>query len=185
MFSDHIRCSFLTACLLGAVAVCGTGPVHAATDAVVRTTQQGLHSWKLQSGKLFMVASTYQDTVTYRRSMSFYYQSSGQSEWQQVPIVESQVDLTTAWTSASRDETTLRDAVVVPRGKNVYLVIANRLVDKPTIAVSRYKFALDSDDFPDGPSALFVPLSTASYQLANVKSIEAVLDKEMSALPKN
>ena len=185
MFSNHVRSSFLAACLLGALAFSGAGSAHAAADAVVRTTQQGLHSWKIETGKLYMVAGSYQDTVAYRRSMSFYFQSNGQSEWHQVPIVESQVDLTTAWTSASRGETTLRDAIVVPRGKNVYLVIANRMADKPAITVARYKFVLDSDDFPDGPSALFVPLSSASYPLKNVKSIEAVLDKEAAALPKN
>lgn len=185
MLSNHVRSSLLAACLLGVLVFSDAGPAHAAADAVVRSTQQGLHSWKIQSGKLFMVAGTYQDTVTYRRSMSFYFQSDGDSEWQQVPIAESRVKLTTDWTSASRGETTLRDAVLVPRGKVVYLVIASRMVDRPTIAVSRYKFALDSDDFPDGPSALFIPLSTTSYQLANVKSIEAVLDKEVTALPKN
>jgi len=174
----------LALCLSAALLFSGADSVRAATNAV-RTTQQGLHSWHTESGKLYAVTGTYQDTTTYRRSMSFYFQANGESEWQQVPIVESSVDLTTEWTSASRGETTWRDAVVVPRGKNVYLIIANRVIHKAAISVARYKFSPSGDDFPDAPAALFVPLSQATHQLARFKSIEAVLDKEIAALPKN
>lgn len=185
MFLHGFRLVVLAACLSSSFAIGAPRLAHAATDSIVRTTQQGIHSWKIEAGKLFMVAGTYQDTTTYRRSMSFYFQANGGSEWQQVPIVESEVDLTTDWTSASRGETTLRDAAVVLRGKTIHLIIANRVADKPTIAVARYRFSVGGDDYPDAPAALFVPMSTASYQLTRIKSIEAVLDKEIAALPKN
>jgi hypothetical protein len=185
MFSYSFRSLALAACVACSFTLGDTSVAHAASDTVVRTTQQGVHSWKTAEGKLFMVAGTYQDAVTYRRSMSFYFQANGESNWRQVPIVESPVDFTTEWTSASRGEATLRDAVVVPRGNAIYLVIANRVVDKPTIAVARYKFSMGGEDYPDAPEALFVPLSASSYPLAKTKSIEAVLDKELVALPKN
>ncbi|MEH6435930.1 hypothetical protein [Massilia sp. DD77] len=156
----------------------------AATDSVVRTPQQGLHSWRTKTGKLFLVAGTYQDSKTYRRSMSFYHQEAGDGVWQLVPIVESNVDLTTEWMSASRDETTLRDAVVVPQANAVYLIIASRTADRPTITVSRYKFSSAGDDFPDAPIHLFVLISTTSYSLSKQRSVEAVLDKEVAALHK-
>lgn len=184
MVLHSFRRSILATCLLGTLVLGRVETTNAATDANVRTTQQGVHSWKINSGTLFMVAGTYQDTTAYRRSVSFYFQANGNSDWRQVPIVESQVDLTTAWTTASRGETTLRDAIVVPRGQSVYLVIADRFSDKPTIGVKRYKLSAAGPDYPDGPGTLFVPLSTAVYQTAKLKSVEAVLDREITALPK-
>ncbi len=171
----------LAACLFGALLPGRTGSANAASDAVVRTTQQGVHSWKTTSGKLFMVAGTYQDTTAYRRSVSFYFQENDQGDWMQVPIVESKVDLTTEWTTASRGETTLRDAALVPLGKDVHLIIADRRADGPTIVVKRYRLSAAGNDYPDGPAMLFVPVATATYQVAKVKSIEAVLDRELAA----
>ncbi|GAB3375833.1 hypothetical protein [Massilia agri] len=173
--------SVLAACILGGLFLGRTESAIAASDAVVRTTQQGMHSWKTAAGRLFMVAGTYQDTTAYRRSVSFCFQENDQGDWLQVPIVESKVDLTNEWTTASLGETTLRDAAVVPLGKDVYLIIANRHTDSPTIVVKRYRLSAAGNDYPDGPAMLFVPVSTATYQVAKLKSVEAVLDRELAA----
>jgi hypothetical protein len=145
----------------------------------VFTTQQGLHTWDTKSGKLFMVSGTYQDTTNYRRSISFYFKDESDPTWLQVPIIESAVDYTTAWTSASSGETTLRDAIVIARGMGIYLIIAELDVKKTIISVSRYQFSSAGEKFLDGPGKLFIPKSAKTYQLSKIKSIEDALNLEI------
>jgi len=170
---------FAAAISMTSAKVTATSTSVTKATAPVFTTQQGLHTWNTKSGKLFMVTGTYQDTTSYRRSISFYFKEENDPTWLQVPIIESAVDSTTAWTSASRGETTLRDATVFARGNGIYLIIAELDVKKAIISVSRYKFSSTEEDFPDGPEKLFIPKSTKKYQLSKIKSIEGALNLEI------
>ena len=70
-----------------ALACCmALGAVPAA--ASVTSQQQGLHQWPVLKGKLILVNGTYQDTTSYKRSLTFYFESKAGAEWLHVPVVD-------------------------------------------------------------------------------------------------
>lgn len=164
------------------------GPVHGAaatmSGGAIPTTRQGLHTFTTKAGQLFMVAGTYQDTTTYRRSLAFYFQAAKQTEWQHVPIVQSDVDYVTEWFSASRGETTLRDAVLLRDGDSIQLIIAEKPGGQLPITVARYRFTTAGDDYPDGPGYLFVPVSAGGPITTKSRTVEEALTSETAKLLK-
>lgn len=165
-----------------------TYPAHGAStsvaNAAIPTTRQGMHALKTGDGQLFMVAGTYQDTTTYRRSLAFYFQGAKQTEWQHVPIVEGKVDYVTEWFSASRGETTLRDAVLLQHGDSIQLVIAEKPAGQSRVTVARYKFTTAGDDYPDGPGYLFVPASAGGPIATKARTVEEALAGETAKMLK-
>ena len=94
------------------------GCAFAAAAMAQAAPKQGVTEWKLASGKLILVAGTYQDTTSYKRSMTFYHQEKTGAEWMHVPIAEGKVDFPLTFFSISSGETTVEDAVVVARGED-------------------------------------------------------------------
>lgn len=152
-------------------------PAPAAHAATIASTKQGLQQWHTLNGKLIMVTGTYQDTTTYKRSLTFYFEEKAGGEWQHVPVIESEADHTLTWFSVSAGETTDADAVVSTQGEGIYLITATRKADKNSILVNWYKFVAAGDDFPDGPAYLFKSISNGAYPKTRM-SIEEVLKKE-------
>ncbi|GAB2844856.1 hypothetical protein GCM10027277_11030 [Pseudoduganella ginsengisoli] len=127
----------------------------ATADAAVVTEQQGLHQWPVLGGKLIAVAGTYQDVLTYKRSLTFYFTNKNGEEWNHVPIIESKVDRTFTWFSISKGETTVADAKIIARQDGVYLAIATVAKDQNGIVISSYKFTENANELPDGPAYVF------------------------------
>jgi hypothetical protein len=173
--SNMLKQCVLSCCL--ALALC------AAQAAPVLSTQQGMHEWPVGGGKLILVTGTLQDTETYKRSMTFYFQSKPGEEWNHVPIIESKVDHTLTWFTISKGETTIADGAVTPRGKDVQLLLAQKR-DSGTIAVTRYQFGEAGSDYPDGPAYMFKPVASKTIATSTGLSVEAALAREAAAAPK-
>lgn len=148
-----------------------------AQAAPVPSTRQGLQQWRALNGKLILVAGTYQDTTTYKRSLTFFFEEKLGAEWLHVPVIESEADHTLTWFSISAGDTTVADAVVTTQGDSTYLIIAQRKADKSGISAVWYKFVATGDDFPDGPAYVFKPISNNAYPKTKL-SVEDVLKKE-------
>ena len=165
---------------LGAAAVAAPTIASAAT---VASSRQGLQEWQVLNGKLILVAGTYRDTTSYKRSLTFYFESKPGGAWLHVPVMESDVDHTLSWFSISSGEVTVADAVVNVQGGGVYLIVAERQADKSGITARWYKFSAAGSAYPDGPAYLFAPMSSSSYPRTAL-AIEDVLKKEASLPPK-
>jgi hypothetical protein len=177
---------------LVATAVCITlavpGAIAAASanvGASLSTQQQGLHQWQVKGGKLILVAGTYQDVTTYKRSLTFYLENKPGEEWLHVPVINSETDQDTTWFSISQGEQTVADAVVVPRAGTVDLVVAETKPGRPSaVAVRWYRLAEYSDENPYGPAYYFKKTSSASYPASAKLTVEQVLAKEVAAKSK-
>lgn len=164
-----------------ALACCmALGAVPAA--ASVTSQQQGLHQWPVLKGKLILVNGAYQDTTSYKRSLTFYFESKAGAEWLHVPVVDSASEQALTWFSISRGEQTVADAAVVARADGVELVVAEtRPGARAPIAVRRYRLSEAGDDHPDGPAYFFKKMSGSSYPASAKLTVEQVLKKEVSS----
>lgn len=135
---------------------------NAGAAPMIGTEDQGLHRIAVPGGQLIAIKGTYQDTQQYKRSLSLYFQGTNKSEWNHVPIVESDVDYTTEWFHSSEGESTQSDAALVRGTGAVYLVIVTRAAGKNLFKVARYVFGEADDKHPDGPAYLFVRQSLRS-----------------------
>jgi len=182
VINSFFRPLILAGCL--ALASCG-GACAAPAAAVVGSQQQGMHQWKALDGKLILINGTYQDTSSYKRSLTFYFESKAGPEWLHVPVVDSPTGQTLTWFSVSQGEQTVADAAVVARADGVQLVIAEtRPGARTPITVRWYQLAEAGDDNPDGPAYAFKKMSATSYPASAKLTIEQVLKKEVSARSK-
>lgn len=162
-----------------------SGFCHAADGTPMH---QGLHQWSALGGKLLLVVGTYQDTVTYRRSYTFYFKDAKDETWYQTPVFNKKGIPEFEWDSASGGETTLSDGVVAARLDGVYFITADKKADhgyteKGDIIVTWHQLVTDDKDFPDGPGYLFKPGVTHSYPKSSL-SVEEVLAREVKLAPK-
>lgn len=174
----------LASCMaLGAAAAATVGAATVAPgNTTVSSQQQGLHQWKILGGRLILINGTYQDILTYKRSLTFYFESKPGEEWMHVPVTDGDARNALTWFSISQGEQTVADATVVARAGNIELVIAET---KPRvvapIAVHWYRFTAAGDNDTDGPAYAFKKISATSYP-ANAKlTVEQVLEKEVAA----
>ncbi|AXA90616.1 hypothetical protein [Massilia sp. YMA4] len=169
--------------LAGALSLAVHGGASAApAGATVSSQQQGMHQWSVLKGKLILVNGTYQDTTSYKRSLTFFFESKPGGEWLHVPVVDSASEQELTWFSISQGEQTVADAAVVARGDAVELVVAETKPGKSApIAVRWYRLAESDDDNPDGPAYYFKKLSATSYPAKAKLTVEQVLKKETSS----
>lgn len=179
MINSILKTLLLASC----VALAAHGGVSAAPGAaIVSSQQQGLHQWPVLKGKLVLVNGTYQDTTTYKRSLTFYFESKPGAEWLHVPVIDSPTEQDMTWFSISQGEQTVADAAVVARGETVELVIAETKPGKSApIAVRWYRLAESDDDNPDGPGYFFKKTAATSYPAKAKLTVEQVLKKETSS----
>jgi hypothetical protein len=165
------------ACMLALAAgttIVSTSSVQAAT---ITSSKQGLQQWSVLNGKLMLVAGTYQDTTSYKRSLTFFFEEKAGGAWLHVPVIESEADHTLTWFSVSAGETTVADAIVTTQGDGIYLIIAEKKGDKSSITATWYKFSAAGADFPDGPAYLFKSIASNAYPKTRL-TVEDVLKKE-------
>ncbi|AVR97104.1 hypothetical protein [Pseudoduganella armeniaca] len=74
--------------ILKQLILAGSLALAAQASATVSSQQQGLHQWPALKGKLILINGTYQDTTTYKRSLTFYFESKPGGEWLHVPVVD-------------------------------------------------------------------------------------------------
>jgi hypothetical protein len=154
-------------------------------SASVTSDQQGLHQWPALDGKLILVNGTYQDTSTYKRSLTFYFQSKADAEWLHVPLIDSDGAPVFTWFSISQGEQTVADAAVVARAGGVELVVAEtRPGMAAPITVRTYRLAEAGDDMPDGPAYYFKKISATRYPASATLTVEQVLKKEVTSRSK-
>jgi len=154
--------------------------MQGAQATVTPSTQQGMRQWQANDGKLILIAGTYQDTMTYKRSLTFYFEDKPGGEWSHVPIIEGKNDHTFTWFTISSGETTVADAVVTMQDKDIYLVKADKNPAKEETVVTWFQFWRTGDDFPDGPAYVFKPISTKIYSKNQNLSVEQILKKEVA-----
>jgi len=176
---------FKTLVLASCIALTVAGGASAAAPAgstSISSEQQGLHQWQILGGKLVLINGTYQDVLTYKRSLTFYFESKPGEEWMHVPVLDGDKRHALTWFSISQGEQTVADAAVVARANGIELVIAEtrpRVV--APIAVEWYRFTESGDDDTDGPAYYFKKISTKNYP-ANAKlTVEQVLKQEVAA----
>jgi len=150
---------------------------------------QGLHHWPVMGGKLMLVVGTYQDTVSYRRSYSFYFKEARDEAWNQVPVIRKKGEASFPWESASGGEVTIADGIVVPRADAVYFVVADKRIgrgssyhDKGDITATWNKLSQASDDETDGPAYRLQPVFARSYRNSAL-TVEDVLAREAKLKP--
>lgn len=151
--------------------------MQAASAASFTTMQQGMQQLKALNGKLIMVAGSYHDTTSYKRSLTFYFEEKAGGEWLHVPVIASEVDHDLTFFSVSKGDETIEDAVLTTQGADNFLIVAEK---KGSGVVARwYKFAAAGTDFPDGPAYMFKPAGTKTYAKATNPTVESVLQKEV------
>jgi len=178
-----VRPGILISALIALALSGAAAPASAATantNAVVRSTQQGLQQWSIAGGKLMLVNGSYQDTTTYKRSLTFYFREAGNDAWNHVPIIETEVDRPLTWFSESQGETTQADALVWQKPDGVYLVTASVTTTPNEFRVVIYKFVEAGDDFPDGPAHLFKRVAEKKCPARKCASVEDALKWELS-----
>jgi hypothetical protein len=170
------------------LAVCMAVAVHMGANAApavgtgVSSQQQGMHQWQLPKGKLILINGSYQDVTTYKRSLTFYFESKPGEEWLHVPITDGNARHALTWFSISQGEQTVADAMVVMRANRVELVIAEtRPRVAAPIAVHWYRFTEAGDEDTDGPAYSFKKVSATSYSTNTRLTVEQVLKQEVAA----
>jgi hypothetical protein len=149
---------------------------------------QGLHEWQVPTGKVILIVGTYQDTTTFKRSYSFYFQAKNSTDWNQVPILRKQNDLQFEWSSANGGDVTLADGIVSAQASGVYFIRADKRADngwyeKGESVVTWFKFSESDNDHPDDPPYLLKPVFTRHYSKALNLSVEDILNKESALKP--
>lgn len=154
--------------------LCGMQTVAAATIA---STQQGMQQWRALSGKLIVIAGTWQDTSSYKRSLTFYFEEKPGSEWMHVPVMESEADHTLTMFSVSQGDDLVEDAVVTTQGSASYLIVAQKKAS--AVVATWYKFGEAGAAYPDGPAYMFTPVGAHTYAKNTGPTVESVLQKEV------
>jgi hypothetical protein len=113
-------------CALYCVALLAASHAPRAAAATIATTQQGMQQWRALNGKLVVIAASYRDTTSYKRSLTFYFEEKAGGEWLHVPVIESEADHTMTWFSVSNGESAVADAVVSTQGDATYLIVAEK-----------------------------------------------------------
>ncbi|MFK3737262.1 hypothetical protein [Massilia sp. TN1-12] len=180
----------LAAALACSVALLAGHALVMAAPAETYPLKQGLHQWTAGTGKLMLVAGTYQDTTTFRRAYSFYFKEANDDAWNQVPVPDKNKLPQFTWNSAVGGETTLADGIVAARQDGIYFVVADKrvernksYVDKGDIFVTWYKFTQAGDDHPDDPPYAFKPAFTRTYP-KTADTVDAILAREASLQPR-
>jgi hypothetical protein len=183
MINSVLKTLVLASCIAmstsGAIAATST---VSAGGASITSREQGMHQFQVPKGKLILINGTYQDVTTYKRSLTFYFESKPGADWLQVPVITSETDQDLTWFSISQGEQTVADAVVVPRGGTVELVVAETKPDGPAaVAVRWYRLAEYDDEHPYGPGHYFKKISTSRYPASAKLTVEQVLKKEVTS----
>jgi hypothetical protein len=160
-------------------------PLASAKDVV--PMHQGVHEWSTASGKLILVVGSYQDTLQFHRSYSFYFQAKGDDAWNQVPMVGKADGMQFSWESAHGADVLLADGIVVPRKEGTYFVVASKRSDNGyheagAASVTWYKFVESDGTNPDVPAYALQPVFTRAYPKVK-DGVEQVLAKEASLKP--
>lgn len=169
-------------CALYCVALLAASHAPRAAAATIATTQQGMQQWRALNGKLVVIAASYRDTTSYKRSLTFYFEEKAGGEWLHVPVIESEADHTMTWFSVSNGESTVADAVVSTQGDATYLIVAEKKA--AGIVATWYQFTAAGVDFPDGPAYMFKPAFHHAYAGSKGMSVEDVLKKEAASKAK-
>lgn len=155
-------------------------PAKVAAAQIIPSTKQGMQKFPQPSGNLIMIAGSYQDVTTYKRSLTFYFTDKAGTDWDHVPIYDVEVGNTLTWFSISSGETTTADAELALHGDTAYLIIAERPA-KGQINATWFKLIEADGNSNDGPAHQFVKVATHSYP--RTKSIEDVLKAESLLKP--
>lgn len=170
---------FQTLLLAAAMALAA---LAAPAGASVLSQQQGLHQWPVLNGKLILINGTYQDVQSYKRSLTFYFESRPGAEWLHVPVVDSETERELTWFSISQGDKTVADAAVVAHAGGIELVIAATKPYKAApVAVRWYRLTESDGNNPDGPAYVFKKISATSYPASATLTVEQVLKKELAA----
>jgi hypothetical protein len=169
------------ALFLGSLAAASAASAQPSGARSILSTQQGVHQLPALDGKLILVAGTIADTLTYKRTLSFYFTSKNDTDWLHVPVIESKVDHTLTMYSISRGEEIIVDAAVTVRDKKVYLVQVMRNKDGNGGLVRWFELAEGGDEYPDGPAYVFKPVSSMKYKAP--ATVEDVLRTELQRKP--
>ena len=173
----HTTAQLLSVALVLALAVPPVGAMQPAPATTFTSMQQGMHELRALNGRLLMVAGSYHDTTSYKRSMTFYFEVRPGGEWLHVPVIESEVDHELTLFSVGKGEETVEDAVLTTQGNDHYLIVAEK---KAGIVVARwYKFAAAGADYPDGPAYMFKPVGANTYAKSANSTVATVLQKEV------
>jgi len=160
---------------------CASVCVAAALEPhTVTTSQQGIHKWKVAGGTLIGIAGTEADTVTYRRSFSFYFQEKDDAELMHVPIVGGRDDYAMTWYTAGQGDNTDEDAVAVLNNGKLHLIIVARQKSGNALKLTKYLLVHDDPDFPDGPSSVFKKISTQSRPIKQSQDVDAALLRQLA-----
>ncbi|WP_028100564.1 hypothetical protein [Pseudoduganella violaceinigra] len=180
MFLKKLSPALLALTLAVASAAPAPVPAKAGAAQIVPSTKQGMQKFAVTGGNLIMVAGSYQDVLTYKRSLTFYFTDKTSADWDHVPIYDVEVGNTLTWLSISSGETTTADAVLALHGDAAYLLIAERPA-KGQINASWFKLIEADGNTNDGPAHQFVKIATHSHP--RTKSIEDVLKAESLLKP--
>lgn len=155
-------------------------PVKVPPAQIIPSTKQGMQKFAQPGGNLVMIAGSYQDVTTYKRSLTFYFVDKTSTDWDHVPIYDVEVGNTLTWFSISTGETTTADAVLALYGDAAYLIIAERPA-KGQINATWFKLIEADGNSNDGPAHQFVKIATHVHP--RTKSIEDVLKAESLLKP--
>lgn len=159
--------------------------VTAPGNASVTSMQQGTHQWPALNGRLILVNGTYLDITTYKRSLTFYFETKPGADWLHVPVVTSETQQSLTWFSISQGEQTVADAVVVARPGGIELVIAETKPGAPApVTVRCYRLVEADQEQTYGPAYIFRKISTKSWPAKAGLTVEQVLEKEVAARTK-
>jgi hypothetical protein len=164
----------------------GSGTSALASD--VFPMKQGLHEWPVANGKLILVAGTYQDVQSFRRSYNFYFKARDQEEWNQVPLYGKTIGINFAPESSGAGDSTIADGIVSAQGGNVYFIFADKRTaggapDKGATIVTWFRFVESDDKHPYDPAYYLKPVFTRTYAKSANLEIEDVLNKESTLRP--
>lgn len=151
--------------------------MQAASALTIATKQQGMQQLKALNGKLIVIAGTYQDTTSYKRSLTFYFEEKAGAEWLHVPVMESEADHDLTFFSISHGDDAVADAVFTTQGADNYLIVAEK--KGSGVVAHWYKFAAAGADYPDGPAYMFKPAGSKTYAKNTNPTVESVLSKEV------
>lgn len=176
---------FITTAML----LCCVAFATAATPAKdVFPMPQGVHTYSLSIGKVTLVAGSYQDTTSFRRTYNFFFTPKDDTSFNQVPLVRGQDDLEFTIASAGSGDDTIADGLVVQQGGKLFFVHAAKGGKKAgknagDVTATWFQFAEAPDSEPDGPAYALKPTFTRTYPAASKLNVDAVLRKESTLKP--
>ena len=150
--------------------------------------RQGLHTYPVENGKLILVAGSYQDVTTFRRSYHFYFIPKGDETWNQVPLAHEPGELEFTITSAGQGDETVSDGALVRLTDKIYFVRATKRPSKgpqhsAAIDATWFQFVEAPNNEPDGPAYSLKPVFTRTYADVGKTSVDSVLRAESALKP--